>query len=405
MAAPDWLDDGPWRHWRERWSLPDDVTYLNHGSFGPSPLSVQAARAEWSARLERQPMDFFLRQLEPALEAAIEALAAFVGADADGLAFVENSTYAMNVVAAQVRLEPGDQVLLTDHEYGAVFRLWRNLCREAGAEVVTARLPLPLGGDDEIADRIGEQITDRTRLLVVSHVTSPTAVTLPVETICARAKERRVSVCVDGPHAVAMEPLHLRRLGCDYYTASCHKWLSAPFGSGFLYVAGRQRQAMRPLVRSWGGRQTDRQPSWRDEFGWVGTRDPAAFLPVPEAIRFVEECGLEVFRRRSHALALHAVDRIGRVAGSLEPSPDPNRFGPMVSIPIPHAPEPTGGGFQRDPLQAALWERERIEVPIVHWNGHRFLRVSCHLYNPTEDIDRLAKALTRSLPEFSGPAH
>jgi isopenicillin-N epimerase len=401
MASPDWLDDGPWRHWRERWSLPDDVTYLNHGSFGPSPRSVQAARAEWSARLERQPMDFFLRQLEPALEEAIGALAAFVGADADGLAFVENATYAMNVVAAQVRLEPGDQVLLTDHEYGAVFRLWREQCREAGAELVTAPLPLPLGEDDEIVERIFGRVTDRTRLIVVSHVTSPTAVSLPVAAICDRAKQRGVSVCVDGPHAVAMEPLELRRLGCDFYAASCHKWLSAPFGSGFLYVAGRRRSAMRPLVRSWGGRLTERPPSWRDEFGWVGTRDPSAFLAVPAAIRFLEECGLDNFRRRTHALARYAQEQIARVAGHLEPAPEANRFGPMVSIPIPHAPEPTGGGFQRDPLQAALWTRERIEVPIVHWNGHRFLRVSCHLYNTKEDINHLADALARCLPEFA----
>jgi isopenicillin-N epimerase len=235
---------------------------------------------------------------------------------------------------------------------------------------------------------------------VVSHITSPTALILPVAEICRRAKARRVPVCVDGPHAVAMVPINLQNLDCDYYVASCHKWLSAPFGSGFLYASRRRQSSMKPCLTSWGGSLEGRPSSWKDEFRWIGTRDPAAFLAIPSAIDFLRDSGLEDFRLRTHALAGYARERLISLTGLAPPWPDSVEwYGSMIALPLPKAPEAPPAGVQRDPLQHALWQRHRIEVPIVHWRGHRLLRVSCHLYNTQSDIDRLVEALKELLAE------
>lgn len=379
---------------RTHWALPSDVTYLNHGSFGPSPRVVQQAREEWSRRLEREPMDFFVRQMEGHLDEAAARLGAFVGADPGDLIFVENATAGMNLVAANVELRPGDEVLCTNHEYGAVLRIWRRVCERVGASVVVRALPYPITSEQELVDVFFGGVTERTRLIVVSHITSPTALILPVEAICRRAGELGIPVCIDGPHALAMLPVNLRRIGCDYYTASCHKWLSAPFGSGFLYVAKRYQQGFGPITVSWGGSVSGRPASWKDEFTWSGTRDPAAYLAVPAAIEFLQACGLDEFRRRTHELARYARERITSLTG-LEPF-QPNDsawYGSMITLPISaqgiEPPKPP----RCDPLQDALWDRHRIEVPIVHWHGGRYIRVSCHLYNTREEIERLVSAL------------
>lgn len=384
--------------WKDEWSLPTDVTYLNHGSFGPAPKLVRQALQAWTECLQRQPMDFFLRQMEPALDAATERLAEFVGADAGDLVFVDNATAGMNIVAASVPLSPGDEILLTDHEYGAVVRLWRKVCQRSGANLVVQKLPQPLIDAEEIAAEFLKGVTDRTRLVVVSHVTSPTAVILPVDAFCREARRRGIPICIDGPHALAMLPIDLNRLGCDFYTASCHKWLCAPFGTGFLYVAKRHQQQIEPAVVSWGGSVAGRPKSWQDEFNWIGTRDPSGFLSVPAAIEFLDSCGVDMFRRETHTLAQYARERIVELTG-LEPLvPDsPNSYGSMIALPLPPGEDPPPKPGYRDPLQDRLWDEYRIEVPIVHWHDRRFVRVSCHLYNDREDVDRLVEALRTEL--------
>lgn len=385
---------------RSAWSLPDDVCYLNHGSFGPSPRVVQDARNRWSAELERQPMDFFLRRMEGHLAEAAARLGRFVGAEPSELGFVDNATVGMNVVAASVKLSHGDEVLLTNHEYGAVLRIWRRACQGAGANVVVASLPDPLESHEAVVDALFASVTERTRLIVVSHITSPTAVILPVEAICRAARERGIPVCIDGPHAIAMVPVNLRKIGCDYYCASGHKWLSAPFGSGFLYVAGRRHRELVPPVMSWGRSVEGLPPRWQDEFHWLGTRDPATFLAIPAAIDFLESHGIGSFRTRTHALAREARSQLAELTGLSPFVPDdPAWFGSMVTCPLPlsSAGPPTAGG--RDELQDALWERHRIEIPIVWWHGRRFIRVSCHLYNDAADLDRLIGALRELLPD------
>ncbi|GIS63013.1 MAG: hypothetical protein CM1200mP2_52380 [Planctomycetaceae bacterium] len=282
----------------DAWDIPDGVTYLNHGSFGPAPRPVRESQhggrpscrdSRWNSSCDGSK-DCSTR---------LRALGRLVGADPRDLVLVDNATAGMNIVARSIELEAGDQVLLTDHEYGAVRRLWQKTCQAAGAELVVRRLPWPLleaDSAEQLVEHLAASITDRTRLLVASHVTSATATTLPIEMICQAASRHGVPVCVDGPHAVAMLSLDLEQLGCDYYTASCHKWLSAPFGSGFLWVRRRHQHRIRPAITSWGGSVSGRDSSWKDEFTWGGTRDPACWLAIPEAIAFLEDYGIQRFR-------------------------------------------------------------------------------------------------------------
>lgn len=382
---------------REQWSFQPGVTYLNHGSFGPSPRAVLAARQEWVERLQGNPMDFFVRQMEEHLAAARTRLGAFIGTKGENLFFIENATFGMNILAASFPLTAGDEVLATDHEYGAVLRIWRRTCQRAGATLKVQPLPETFVTDDEVVEAFLAGVTPRTRLLIVSHVTSPTAVILPVQKICARARKLGVKVCIDGPHAPAAVPMDLDRLGCDFYTASCHKWLSAPFGSGFLYAHPRAQQTLQPLIMSWGESLSGRRASWLDEFTWTGTRDPSTFLAVSAAIDFFEELGIEKFRQRSHALARYAREQITGLTGLAPLVPDsPDWYSTMISLPLPATVgEPPTGHMH--PLQSALWEQHRIEVPIVNWHDRRFVRVSCHLYNSTQHVDRLVGALGECL--------
>jgi isopenicillin-N epimerase len=357
---------------------------------------VRQARREWIDRLDAQPMDFFLRTLEPAWFAARERLATFVRAEPGNLVFVENATTGMNLVAANTALSPGDEVLLTDHEYGAVQDIWRRACKRAGAARRLATLSLPFTTSERIVEEIFRHVSPRTRLIVVSHITSKTATILPVETVCREARGRGVAVCVDGPHAVAQVPLAIDALDCDYYTASCHKWLCAPFGSGFLYVQPRQQAGFEPQQVSWGRVEGAEKTSWCDEFVWTGTRDPSAYLSVPAAIDFLEQVGLDAFRQRSHYLARYARRRLIKSLDLRPLAPDDEQwYGSMALLQLPDG--------DRAELQQALWNEYGVEVPIIDFAGRRLIRVSCHLYNTTDDIERLAAALGELLSEQPFP--
>ena len=383
-------------HVASEWSIPAGVTYLNHGSFGPSPRCVREARQAWSERLESQPMDFYLRQMETALDDAAEKLGKFIGASGNDLLFCDNATVAMNSVAESVSasLKTGDEILFTDQEYGAVMRIWRRAAERVGARIVIQHMPRPVTNADEQVAAVMSGVTERTKLIIVSHITSPTAVIFPVEAVCREAIKRGVPVCIDGPHALAMLPLNLKKLGCDFYCASGHKWLSAPFGSGCLYVAKKRQQQLTPPVMSWGGSLSGRSAHWQDEFRWLGTRDPAAFLSIPTAIEFLERFGIEEFRQQTHELAQYARQRIVELTGLEPPTPDSREwYGSMIALPLPSTGEPVPRQGIRDQLQNPLWEKFGIEVPIVHWRGERLLRVSCHLYNTREHIDLLCDAL------------
>lgn len=391
---------------RSDWSFPEGMSYLNHGSFGPSPRVVQEVRENWSRQLNANPMDFFLRQFDGALEDAAARLGQWIGVDSRDLVFVDNATVAMNIVSESLPLGPGDEVLLNDHEYGAVFRVWRAACERVGARIVSPTLGI--GDHDEeprrfeqpadISGPILSAITPRTKLIVISHITSPTAITFPVEDVCREARLRGVPVCIDGPHAIAMQQVNLRRIDCDFYCASLHKWLSAPFGSGFLYVRQNWQSKLKPHLTSWGRSLGGNPPRWQDDLNWLGTRDPAPFLSVPAAIDFLERVGLDTFREQTHELARYARQRLEPILGQTATIPDsPDWYGSMIAIPLPPGSSKKARPNSIHPLQHALWSEHRIEVPVTECHGHRYLRVSCHLYNTTAEIDTLCEAVRSEL--------
>jgi isopenicillin-N epimerase len=381
-------NDDDWSVWRREWSFLPGITYLNHGSFGPPPRRVVDAQRQWQDALASEPMDFYVRELEPNLAGARARVAEFVGVRTDDLVFVENSTYGMNVVASSVDLRPGDEVVLTDHEYGAVFRIWQRACQISGARIVTAKLPWPIESTDHVVDAIAASFTPKTKLLICSHITSLTALVLPAEEICQAARKRGIAVCIDGPHALATLDLDLDGLDCDYYTASGHKWLSAPFGSGFLYVHPRAQPSIRPPILSWGRVGPETPERWYDEFNWLGTRDPSPFLTVPTAIEFLADVGIDPYRARCRRLVDDARIKIEELTqlGAITAG---DRYVSMLAFPLP-------AGESR-PLQLALRQRFGIEIPISDWQGRRLMRVSCHLYNRRDDLDLLVRSLAELL--------
>lgn len=368
------------------WDLRQGVTYLNHGSFGAVPTPVQLTQSKWQRACAAEPMDFFCRSLEPAWFRARTRLARWLGTNDTNLAFCENATAAMNELAGWFPLAAGDEVLLTDHEYGAVKRIWQRACTQVGATCRMVALPLPFDEPSRIVAAIKDACTPNTKLLVVSHITSPTTIILPVRAICAAMRQRQIATCVDGPHAILQQRVRLDHLDCDFYAASCHKWLCAPVGSGFIYVHPNWHGQVEPLRLSW-GRLAPAQPEhWSDELLWTGTRDYSAYLSIPAAIRLFKALDHSRIDARNHGLAKYARERLLQLAGTEPLTPDSRKwYGWMVGVWLPPG--------DHSKLQSQLWERFRIEVPIVYFANRWLVRVSCHLYNTEDDIERLVAAL------------
>jgi len=323
-----------------------------------------------------------------ALADARSRLAEFVGTTRENLIFADNATYAMNIVANSVTLQPGDEVLINDHEYGAVVRIWQRECERAGATLKVVELPDKFESKDQIINYIESGITDKTKISIISHIASATALVMPVKEICQLFAERGIVVCVDGPHAPVQVDFSIDDLNCDFYTASCHKWLCATLGTGFLYVHPRQQSNTEPPIKSWGRLRPGVLETWDDEFTWLGTRDPSPFLSIPNAIEFMKRLGCETFRERSRYLASYAEHELTELFGT---TPIGNRaegwYASMAHVPMP--PGDWSG------LQKQLWEEIGIEVMIIEFKSKWYIRVSSHLYNNKTQIDTLIKALKR----------
>ncbi len=371
------------------WALDSGVVFLNHGSFGACPTAVLDFQRALREELEREPVRFLARDLSRRLDTARAALGGFIGADPDDLAFVTNATTGVNTVLRSLAFEPGDDLLVTDHAYNACRNALNVVAEARGARVVVARVPFPLDGAEAVVDAILATVTPRTRLAVLDHVTSPTAVVFPIARLVAALAERGIDTLVDGAHAPGMLPLDVDALGAAYYTGNCHKWMCAPKGAGFLHVRRDRQAGVRPLVISHGANspRTDRS-RFRLEFDWTGTHDPTAYLTVPEAIRVVGATlpgGWPAIMKRNHALTVAARQRLGEATGGGPPCPD-TMIGSLATIPLPDG---------TDDLQGKLFDRFAVEVPMIPWPAvpHRWLRISVHMYNHATDYDRLAEVL------------
>jgi isopenicillin-N epimerase len=381
---------------KQHWTLDPAITFLNHGSFGATPRVVLEKQTALRAQLEREPVRFFVRELEPLLDDARRTLASFLGADIEGLAFVPNATAGVNAVLRSLDLDKLDELLVTNHEYNACRNTLDYVGGLAGAKVVVADIPFPIDSPDVVIERVLEKVTDRTRLFLIDHITSQTALILPVARLVQELASRGIDTLVDGAHAAGFLPLDLRAIGAAYYTGNLHKWVCAPKGAAFLYVRENRRRSIHPIAISHGANaaRTDRS-RFHLEFDWTGTFDPTAWLSVPAALEFMDSHGgwAEVMRR-NNALILLARDLLCDALGIAPPAPDA-MLGAMAAIPLPDGTQNTAPSLYGDPLQDTLLYEHSIEVPLVPWPHppKRVLRVSAQLYNELGDYEKLAAAL------------
>jgi len=387
----------------QHWTLDPRIDFLNHGSFGACPKPVLEAQTELRARMERQPLQFLARDLEGLLDEARGDLARFIGADPDDLAFVPNATSGVNTVIRSLELEPGDELLTTDHAYNAC----RNALRwqeRRGAKVVVAAVPWPIAGPSQVVDAVLGAVTARTRLALLDHVTSPTGIIFPVEEIVGRLQASGIDSLIDGAHAPGMVPLNLRRIGAAYFTGNCHKWLCAPKGAAFLYVRRDRQQRIRPLTISHGANAARTERSrFRLEFDWTGTDDPTPFLCIPHALRFLGSLfpgGWPDLIERNHALAVRGRKLLCEALRVEAPAPE-EMLGSLASVPLPDAKGkmPLARGVFWHPLQRALLERHDIEVPVMPFPAlpRQLIRISAQAYNSEDQFARLATALRSEL--------
>ena len=381
---------------KEHFLLDPDIVFLNHGSYGACPKPVFDAWQGWQREMERNPVLFLGRRSAGLLRHARERLAGYLGANADDLVFVSNATTGVNIVAKSLHLNPGDEVLTTDLEYGACRATLARVCAAAGARLVVVPVPLPLTRAGFIA-AMTEAMTPRTRLVMMSHITSPTALRLPIEPVLAQARQRGIASLVDGAHAPGQIPLDLAALGADYYTGNCHKWMCAPKGTAFLHARSEHHAGLFAMVTSWGEVAPDGPSAWDGFIGqgvferrmqWQGSRDLTGFLAVPAAIDFHAAHDWAARCADCHRRAMALLQRVSARTG-IAPIAADEFFLQMAPLPVPHQ--------DAAALRARLFDEFRIEVPVTqHANAdgaRTFVRVSVQPYTTDEDLAALEAAL------------
>jgi len=376
---------------KQNFLLDPHIRYLNHGSFGACPRSVFTAYQNWQLELERQPVEFLGRRAVPLLAEARSKLGRYLGCQPENLVYFPNPTTAINMVARSLDLHPGDEILASDHEYGAMDRTWRFICKRTGASYLQQPVPLPLEDQDEFVEAFWQGVTPRTRVIFISHITSPTALIFPVEAICRRARQAGIISIVDGAHAPGQIGVNLEAIGADIYTGACHKWMLSPKGASFLYARPEVQGWLDPLVVSWG---YDSDPGFGsghrfiDYHEWQGTRDLSAFLAVPAAIQFMVDNHWDQVSAACHQLVVETRQRINQLTG-LEPICSEDWLGQMFAARLP--------SVEIQNLKQRLYAEHRIEVPTMAWQGQAFMRVSIQAYNTRDDVDALILALAALL--------
>ena len=374
---------------KQQFLIDPSVTFLNHGSFGATPKPVFDEYQRWQRELEKQPVEFLGRRVMGLTAEAREPLAAYLGTSASNLVYTQNVTISLNIVARSLELKPGDEVLTTDHEYGAMDRTWRFLEKEHGFRYINQLIELPLTTEEKFVDDLWQGVTKNTRVIFLSHITSSTALIFPIAEVIRRAREAGIVTVVDGAHVAGQIPLDLDSLGADFYGGNLHKWLCAPKGAGFLYARPEMQHLLKPLVVSWGDElEFSDDSTFVNTHEFWGTRDVSAFLAVPKAIEFQNENNWDEVRDSCHQLAAYTQKQIGELTGltALHPPTDV-WFRQMAAAPLP---ENTDVSW----LKRQLYDEYRIEIPVYEWNGIKIIRVSIQGYNTKQDVDKLLEALS-----------
>jgi len=384
----------------EIWGLQKDIIFFNHGSFGSCPKPILQYQDKLRAQMESQPVQFFVRDYEKMLDEARICMAQFVDADPNCLVFVPNVTYGVNCVFNSLEFHPGDEILITNHEYNACKNIAEYTAQKTGAKTVVAKIPFPLNSQEEIFHSIMSNVTTKTRAVLIDHITSPTALIFPIEKILCELKKKEIPLVIDGSHAPGMLPLSIKKLDPDFYTANCHKWLCSPKGAGFLYVNKKWINKIRPITISHGAntQRTDRS-RFLIEFGWTGTDDPTPYFCIPEVIKYFNSIvnnGWDTIMKRNHSLAIAAREIICNALDIKTPAPA-EIIGSMATIPMWDSVNynPSPNPLYMDALQTFLWENYKIEVPIMPWENYpkRVLRISAQIYNSLPQYEKLAKIL------------
>lgn len=365
--------------------LDPEIVFLNHGSFGAVPKMVYEELWYWQRKMEADPVQFLETDIFPLLEKSRQALGGFVGCDGDDLVYCPNPTHAVNAVARSLDLQPGEEVLSTNHIYGALDYTWNHICSKRGANFFKVGIPLPITSKEEFLNIFLSHCNEKTKLIFISHLTSMTACQFPIEDILEFAETKGISVFIDGAHIPGHFPLSVSELNPDYYTGACHKWMCAPKGTSFLYVKKDLQDRINPPVISWGWK-TDLSEGSRflNKHEWQGTRDMTPFLTVPAAIRFLQENDWVSHAKRNRKLVADTRRQILEITNTRAICPD-SWLGQMASV---HLPISDGESFKRQ-----LLKDFQIQIPVFEWEGENFLRFSFHLYNTKEDAQRLIEAV------------
>lgn len=372
---------------RSRFLLDPKITFLNHGSFGACPKPVFEQYQRWQLELERQPVEFLGRRIDDLLREAMQPLAEYLNADADDLIFVQNATAGVNLVARSLPLQAGDEILSSDHEYGACRNTWDFVCARTGAKYVERSILLPMTTEDAFVEHFWAGVTTRTRVIYLSHITSSTALTFPLAEIIRRARAAGILTVIDGAHTPGHIPVDLRALDADFYTGNCHKWLCAPKGSAFLHVRREHQSDIQPAIISWGYGL-----AFKYLHQMQGTRDPAAYLTVPAAIQFQREYDWDAVSSRCHDLAAWTARELTTRTG-LQPLSDASWYQQMVAAPLPPCDE--------QEVKRRLYDEYCIEVPVFTWQDRQYVRVSFQGYNSQADAERLIAALAEVISAAS----
>jgi isopenicillin-N epimerase len=375
--------------------LDPEVVFLNHGSFGACPRPVFEKYQDWQRRLERQPVQFLGVELENYLNESRQVLGEYLQSPASDLVYIPNATHGVNIVSRSLSLKQGDEILSSDHEYGACNYAWQYVCQKTGAIYKQQAIHMPVCSEEEIVAEFWQGVTSRTKVIFLSHVTSPTSLAIPIQPICERAHQAGILTLVDGAHAPGQIDLDLPAIHADFYVGNCHKWMLSPKGAGFLYARPEVQPVIEPLIVSWGYQSlscTPRESQFIDFLQWTGTKDPAAALSVPAAIEFMKLNHWDEIRLTCHRLLRSAITHLSEMSG-LPPlyPPDSTLYYQMGTIHIPQVRD-------LNELKKRLYDDYKIEIPCFEWNGHHYIRVSVQGYNSEDDIDQLITALVNLLP-------
>jgi isopenicillin-N epimerase len=375
-------------HLIDQFYIRKDLTFLNFGSFGACPKPIFEDYQRWQMELEQEPVQFITVTGLEYLKKSREALGKFLTCEADDLVFTVNPSYAMNTVAKSLNLQAGEEILATDIEYGACDKTWDFICEETGAKYVRQKIQLPLTSKSQFIEDFFAGLTSKTKMVFISQITSSTGLILPVKEICEIAKSKGLLTFVDGAHVPAQIDLNLSELKADFYIGACHKWMMTPKGCSFLYATKEAQKLLKPLVVSWGYKSIfPSESTFLDHHQMTGTRDFSAFLTVPKAIEFLEKNDWKSVRKACHQLGLINVKRFCELLNSNPLAPLTNEFyGQLFSIPI-QTKEP-------EKLQKLLFNKYKIEIPVMRQDESVYLRYSIQVFNSQSDLDKLFEALS-----------